>query len=262
MACRFQFAPWSEHEGGQVAAGAAAASWHGPPQVGVAARFEFPWLEQPGEPEAAGAVCAPPAATFSEAELEAALATARAEAAAASEASVRADLEAGMAARQAAALERIAAGLAAHQAALDRAIAVRASASRDLALALARALVPRALERQPLADVEAMLRDLLVRLEGQPRLTLALPPALAEAGHRLLLESAANAGYRGELVVEPEAQLGPGDARLSWPGGNAERDLGSLEREAIALIDAWLPPTAAEPHTIDCTDASTNGAMP
>jgi hypothetical protein len=135
------------------------------------------------------------------------------------------------------------------------------AATRDLALALARALVPRALERQPLADTEAMLRDLLVRLEQQPRLTLALPPALVDAGRRTLAAIAAEAGYRGELVVEPDQTLGAGDARLSWRGGSAERDLAELEREAIALIDAWLPATSAEPWPTDRADASSNGAM-
>jgi flagellar assembly protein FliH len=260
MAARFEFDPWFK-QGERTAAGNGALPRRGPAHDAVAARFDFPWLEQSGEPEAAEVGPAPAPKTFSEAELEAALAAARAEAAAAAEASVRAALEAGMAARRTAALERIAAELSAHRRALDQAIATRASVSRDLALALARALVPRALERQPLADIEAMLRDLLVRLEGQPRLILALPPALVEAGQQVAREIGAETGYRGELVVEPDVRLGAGDARLSWPGGDAERDLALLEREAIALVDAWLPETAADPPLIECQLASTNGAM-
>jgi flagellar biosynthesis/type III secretory pathway protein FliH len=258
MAAGFQFEPWSRHSGERIAACDAALS----PRAGAAAPFDFPWLEPSGDPEAAAAAAPPTARTFSEAELEAALAAARAQAAAAAEAKVRAAIEADMAARQTAALERIAAELAAHQVELDRALAARAAASRDLALALARALVPRALERQPLADAEAMLRDLVIRLEGQPRLTLSLPPALVEAGQQLAREIAAQAGYHGEMAVVPEAQLGPGDARLSWPGGYAERDLALLEREALAVVDAWLPDTAMQPRATDWEDASTNGAMP
>jgi hypothetical protein len=122
-------------------------------------------------------------------------------------------------------------------------------------------LVPRALERQPLADVAAMVQDLLVRLEGQPRLSLALPPALLEAGRQTLADVAARAGYRGELIIEPDPTLGPGDARLGWRGGSAARDLVELEREALALVDAWLPEAGAEPWP-DCEDASMDGAMP
>ena len=186
MAARLQFDPWFEGEGEGAVAPAAAPVRLSPPRELVAARFDFPWLGQPVQTEAAETDVAPPARTFCEAELAAALAAARA--AAATEAKVRAELEAGIDARQAAALERIAAELSARQLALDQASAARASASLDVALALARALVPRALERQPLADVEAMLRDLLIRLEGQLRLTLALPPSLVEAGRQRALE--------------------------------------------------------------------------
>jgi hypothetical protein len=258
MAARFEFDLRFEHGGERVAACDAALPCRGAADQAVAAPFDFPWLQPPGE-LATGLDSTPPARTFSQADLDAALAAARAEAAAATEIGVRAELEAAMAARQAAALERIAAGLAPLQAAFEQALAARAAASRDLALALARALVPRALERQPLADIEAMLRDLLVRLEGEPRMTLALPPALLEAGRQTLGPIAAQVGYRGELTIEPDQTLGPGDARLAWRGGRAERDLVELERAATALVDAWLPASAAEPWPID---GDMNGAMP
>lgn len=258
MAVRFEFDLRFERAGERVDGGAAQPRC-AQPHPAVAAPFEFPWLER--SDEAIEADPTPPARTFSAGELDAAVAAARAETAAATEVSVRAEVEAHIAARHAAALEQIAAGLAAHQAAFEQALAARGAASRDLALALARALVPRALERQPLADIEAMLRELLIRLEGQPRLTLALPPDLVDAGQRTLAALAAEAGYRGELMVEPDRTLGAGDARLSWRGGSAERDLAELEREATALVDAWLPETAAQPWPADRADVSCNGAM-
>jgi flagellar assembly protein FliH len=261
MVTRFEFDLRFEHAAERVAARDAAMPWRGASHQGAAAPFEFPRLQPAGERER-DAGSAPPARTFSQAELDAALDAARTEVAAATEAGVRAELEAAMAARQTHALERIAAGLATLQAALEQALAARAAASRDLALALARALVPRALERQPLADIEAMLRDLLVRLEGEPRMALALPPDLLEAGRQMLGAIAAQVGYRGELTIEPDQTLGPGDARLAWRGGRAERDLAELERAATALVDAWLPATAAEPWPIDGEDACMNGAMP
>jgi flagellar assembly protein FliH len=258
MAARFEFDLRFEHAGERVAACDAALPCRGAADRAVAAPFDFPWLQPPGE-VATGADSTPPARTFSQMDLDVALAAARAEAAAATEIGVRAELEAAMAARQTAALERIAAGLATLQAAFEQALAARAAASRELALALGRTLVPRALERQPLADIEAMLRDLLVRLEGEPRMTLALPPALFEAGRQTLGTIAAQVGYRGELTIEPDQTLGPGDARLAWRGGRAERDLVELERAATALVDAWLPASAAEPWPID---GDMNGAMP
>jgi flagellar assembly protein FliH len=259
MAARFEFDLRFEDAAERVAARDATLPWRGTSRQGAAAPFEFPRLRPAAERER-DAGSAPPARTFSQAELDAALDAARAEAAAA--AGVRAELESATAARQSHALERIAAGLTTLQATLEQTLAARAAASRDLALALARALVPRALERQPLADIEAMLRDLLVRLEGQPAMTLALPPALLDAGQQTFGAIAARVGYRGELTIEPDPTLGPGDARLAWRGGRAERDLVELERAATALVDAWLPASAAEPWPIEGADASMDGAMP
>jgi flagellar assembly protein FliH len=261
MAQPFLFERRFDRAGPPVIAGAVARPRCGPAGAG-AAPFDFPSLQRSGAPDAVGPHPAPPAPTFSEADLRAAVAAAVAEAEAATEARVCAELEAGIAARQTAALERIAADLAAHRTAFERWLAARATASRDLALALARALVPRALERQPLADIEAMLRDLLGRLEEEPRLTLALPPDLAEDGRQLFAQLAAQAGYRGELLVEPDPTLDAGDARLSWRGGSAERDLAALEREAIALVDAWLPETAAAARPTNLSDLTTEAATP
>jgi len=202
-------------------------------------RFRYPELAAPATPPAPPAPEAP--RTFSEDELARALEAARREASSETAATVRAELAASLEQRRAAALGAIAAQLEAAGAALERTLAARADASGELALALARALVPRALALQPLADVEAMLRSLVLRLEGQPWLEVGLPPALLAAGEAVLARVAAEAGYQGELRIVPEPALGPGDARVSWHDGAAERDLARIEAEAVALVEAWLP---------------------
>lgn len=206
----------------------------------AATRFCYPELAPPATPPAPPAPEAP-ARTFSEDELARALEAARREASIETAATVRAELAASLEHREAQALGALAAQLAAAGSALEQTLAARTDASRELALALARALVPRALALQPLADVEAMLQSLVLRLEGQPWLEVGLPPALAAAGEAALARVAAEAGYRGALRVLPEPGLGPGDARVRWQEGGAERDLARIEAEAAALVDAWLP---------------------
>ena len=89
-----------------------------------------------------------------------------------------------------------------------------------------------------------MLRELVVRLEGEPWLEIRLPPgAGSQPAEQRCGAIAAEVGYRGELRVLPDPTLGPGDARLAWQDGAAERDLARLEAEATALVDAWLPAT-------------------
>jgi flagellar assembly protein FliH len=202
--------------------------------------FAYRSLERRAAPAVAQSKAAPEV-TYREDELAAAVAAASERARAEAAVAVRAELAASLAQQQAEALAAVTAQLVASRQTLERTLAARAVASRELALAIARALVGEALARQPLADIEAMFRELVLRLEGEPWLEVRLAPAAAQAAETSLLAIAEEAGYRGALRVLPDPQLGPGDARLSWQDGTAQRDLARLEAEAIALVDAWLP---------------------
>jgi flagellar assembly protein FliH len=220
----------------------------------VTIRFNYPPLETfapepPRPPAVAPEPPPPPAPTFSEAELARAVEAARQE----GYAEVRAEMLTSLGHRQAEALAAIGERLAASREALERMLAARAGASRDLAFAVARALVAKALARQPLADIEAMFREVVVRLEGMPWLELRLPPALAQPGEAALARAAEEADYRGELRVVSDPRLGPGDARLTWQDGAAERDLARLEAHIAALVEAWLPDAGAP---IGCSSAA------
>jgi flagellar assembly protein FliH len=188
-------------------------------------------------------------------ELAAAVALARAEGRAEGESAAQAEIEAGLERRRCAAAEAIAQALAQMQGEDQARLARRAGASRELALALARAIVPRALERAPLADVEAMLRELVARLADQPRLHLALAPDLVDPGRELLEVLAREAGFAGQLAVEGDPGLGAGDARLTWRHGRAIRDLAVIEREALAVADAWLPAADAQSATSEGSES-------
>ena len=202
-------------------------------------RFAFPRLDE--MPQAVADQAEQAAAHSRERELATAVAAASAEAAAETEARLRAELSECLENSHARALRALCEQLGQARAAFERLLEQRAAASRELALALARVLVPRALARAPLADIEAMLRDTVRRLERNPRLELRLPQELVVQGRNLLERVAAETGYSGELVVSADATLGPGDARLCWQDGAAVRDLDELEAEALGLIDAWLP---------------------
>jgi len=182
-----------------------------------------------------------PAPGITEEELEAARTAAREEAYREAEAATRAALTASIEQRTAAALEAIARALAESQAAYAAQVAGCARQSRDLGLALGRAIVPRALAHAPLADIEAMLLELVPRLKAQPRLELRLAPDLVEAGRAALMRVADTADYRGSIEVAADPALADGDARLAWHQGVAERSLARIEAEATALIEVCLP---------------------
>lgn len=190
-------------------------------------------------PEAAEDATNAPA--FSEDELNAAVAAARHEAEEATRTAVEAEMNATIEKRQADACAAIARALAAGQAEYDATVKAYARQSHELGLALARAIVPRALAEAPLADIEAMLEDVVPRLHGQPALELRLAPDLVEGGRGVLARVAEAAGYGGAIEVVADPALGDGDARLCWREGVAERDIEHIEAEAVRLVEACLP---------------------
>lgn len=203
----------------------------------------------------------PAPALYTQAELDDALAAEREMAASEARAEVAAEFEARLKNRLAGALERSAEQLEALVRASDASAAQRAEV--DLAFALAQAILPHALARAPLADIEAMLLDLLPRLEAEPRLELVLAPELVEAGRRMAEELAGHAGFAGALVVSATAGLAPGDAQVKWCHGRAVRQIARVTAEveaALATLDEVAPEanaavTETEPAlTEECDD--------
>lgn len=189
----------------------------------------------------------PPTPSFTAAELEVAVAEARADAARDAAETVRAELEASLAARETEALEGLSNRLSDCQAKFDAALCERRARAHELILEVARAVALRAIARAPLADVERLLDDLVPHLAAEPRLELKLAPDLVPSGRATLLRIAAASGYRGEVVVEADTALVPGDARLAWRRGEAERNVEGVVERAVQIARKWLESGAADP---------------
>jgi flagellar assembly protein FliH len=113
----------------------------------------------------------------------------------------------------------------------------------ELALALARAIVPAALARAPLDDIAGMVADCLARLHDAPPLEILVAADLVEPCRLQVERLAGEAGYGGEIRVTVDPRLAPGDARVAWPEGGAKRDLRAIAAEAEGLVQRLLPQT-------------------
>lgn len=122
----------------------------------------------------------------------------------------------------------------------DNELARYAGISQRLAIMLARAVIPRALENIPFADIADCLKASLARLASEPSIQLHLSPDLAESGQTMVAEVAKEAGFAGEVEVVADAALGLGDAEVRWQGNTIEHRLDRIYAEAADLIDQWL----------------------
>ena len=142
--------------------------------------------------------------------------------------------------RQAEALDAIQDRMAGIADAQGVAIERVADQAAGLALAIARKVAPALMRRQPLAELEAMIRDFLQQLIDEPRVVVRVPDALLDGLKERIDGLATACGFSGRVILLPDAGLARGDCRLEWADGGAERDTGATWRAIEATIDRLL----------------------
>ncbi len=109
-----------------------------------------------------------------------------------------------------------------------------------LAHAFASRLAPALMERFPMSEIEALLRQCMEGARREPRLVARVAPDLVDALGERLDSLKLESGFLGDVVVIGDESLGPQDCRIEWPDGGAERDLGRLERAIEQVLDRYL----------------------
>ncbi|HMA52637.1 MAG TPA: FliH/SctL family protein [Magnetospirillaceae bacterium] len=108
-----------------------------------------------------------------------------------------------------------------------------------IAVAMVRKLHPEFTRRFGLEEIEAAVLDCLRHLDRTPKVTIKVAPALTEAVKEKAKGIAEQAHFDGKLGVVGDASLAPGDCRVEWGDGGAERD----QSRAWALIDQAVEAT-------------------
>ena len=130
--------------------------------------------------------------------------------------------------------------IAQQTAAIAKGIAAEAQAagrSVDLALAIVRKLHPALVERQGLAEIEAVLAQCLESLKQEPRLVAYVNSARLDALQERLAQLSASNGFEGRIVLIGDDGMGESDCRVEWADGGVEREAGRIWRaieEALA----------------------------
>jgi flagellar assembly protein FliH len=147
------------------------------------------------------------------------------------------DAEAETGRRIAATFERIAAGID-HAAGALSAIEARLECEAvEVAVAVARKLVPSLIEHEPLAEIAALASSCFRELVAAPHVVVRVNEALYAAVREKIDDIARAQGFGGRLVVLGEPGIAVGDCRIEWADGGVNRDTGVAERaigEAVA----------------------------
>jgi flagellar assembly protein FliH len=103
----------------------------------------------------------------------------------------------------------------------------------DLAVAVARKLAATLVDREPLAEIRALVAECLGPLRKAPHIVIRLGEADAEALRPHVDRLARETGFEGKIVILGEPDVKRGDCRIEWADGGIVRDGPALD----ALID-------------------------
>jgi len=115
-----------------------------------------------------------------------------------------------------------------------------AGKSVDLALSIVRKLHPALVERQGLAEIEAVLGQCLESLKQEPRLVAYVHSARLDALQERLGQLSASTGFEGRVVLIGDDAMGESDCRVEWADGGVEREAGRIWRAIEEALNRYI----------------------
>lgn len=195
----------------------------------------------------AEAAKAPPPPTFSESELQVARAEAEAQGFAAGQKAAAEQQQAQILAlltRLTAAIE----GLVQNAATLH---STQQTDISDIALTIARKLLPDFVAEQALGHISALLGQVCQAMAQEPRLVVRVPDALLDPLQQQLTTITQTNAYAGKVVLLADAELTAADCKIEWADGGIEFSSAALWQkidEAVRQAKAHDAPSSLSPR--------------
>ena len=142
--------------------------------------------------------------------------------------------------RMADALERIAVNLGKANDALP-AIETRLECEAvEVAVAVARKLVPTLIAREPFAEIAALASDCFRELVSSPHIAVRVNDALYAPAREKLDDIVRAKSFQGRLVVLAEPDIAIGDCRIEWADGGISRDVAAADAAISAAVASYV----------------------
>jgi len=126
----------------------------------------------------------------------------------------------------------------------------------NLAYAIARTLAPTLVARQPLAEIENMVRECLTACYSEPRLVVRVAESLVDPVKDMMDRLEQEQSYTGKIIILGDDRLNGDHCRVEWADGGAERSMDALLADVDRLVQRHLN-SAGLPQQ-DATDETTD----
>lgn len=121
----------------------------------------------------------------------------------------------------------------------------------EVALSISRKLAPALIAREPLAEIEQLVTQVLTQVRSAPHVVVRIGDDLIEPASARLLKLAEERGYSGRLVLLPQPDLAADDCLIEWADGGVVRDRAAIEDRITEAVARYLGRTAKSATTSD-----------
>ncbi len=103
-------------------------------------------------------------------------------------------------------------------------------------------VIPAHAREHALESIEELVREVLPLVYEEPKLVVRTHAMIAEATQDKLDEVCKTSNFNGTMTVVPDYELQPGDCRVEWDGGSADRDEQQIWADIRAIVTENLGP--------------------
>ncbi|CCG41951.1 FlbE protein [Magnetospirillum molischianum DSM 120] len=123
-----------------------------------------------------------------------------------------------------------------------------------VAMAVLRKILPATCETNAFEEIVRTVLDCFSHVLDEPRIIVRVVPSLVDPVRERLESQAGQHGFEGRVVVQADPRLPPGDCRVEWTDGGAERDQARLIADIEAAVERALAPPERTSGTADAVD--------
>ena len=110
----------------------------------------------------------------------------------------------------------------------------------NIAVAIARKSFPHLNDTHGFTEIERMVREVLTEVLEEPRVIIHVNPTLKGPLDTRIETIASSSNFEGQIIILEAEDMAPGDCRIAWSSGTAERDMVGTLGKIGQIIEANL----------------------
>ena len=110
----------------------------------------------------------------------------------------------------------------------------------NIAVAIARKCFPHFNDTHGFAEIERMVREVLTEVIEEPRVIIHINPTLKDPLNERIETIARESNFEGQRLILEAEDLPPGDCRIAWSSGTAERAMEGMLSKIEQIVEANL----------------------